>query len=423
MTQPSPDSQIPQASDATLGGQNPAPQQSGILGGLDGIRQKLKSDDLSIRLEALGQALDYGEAGRVCLQEAANDGSRVVRNRAQWLLRQKAGTALAMGPVWSLTERLAASNNTQHASQFANREIKTFDPEEPLGDPAQVVYALRCEYDDDISMSVFLNQLLDAPGSERIEALVFGLWEAGDGVCTGDASAQRLVDLLVAVRDRLPNLKALFIGDIIYEESEISWLVQSDMSPILAAYPQLEILQVRGGTGLKFDNAARHENLKALILETGGLSRETVHQVYAWDFPALEHLEFWFGSENYGGDCWEQDLSPVLEDLCFPRLIYLGLRNSKFTNEMMERVVNSPILQGLQVLDLSMGTLADEGAIKLLDCPAARDLETLNVSQSYLSGAMIDQLIAADISLMAVEQREEEADEDPEYRRYCVVAE
>jgi hypothetical protein len=423
MTQIPPDSQLPQASDVTLGGQNPAPRQSGILGGLDGIRQRLEGAELAFQLEALGQALDYGDAGRDFLREATAHRSRVIRNRAQWLLRQQAGAVTSVGPVWSLAERFESTGNTRYATRFANREVKPFDPAEPLENPAEVVYALRCEYEGEASMAELLNQLLDAPGSEQIEALVFGLWETGDGVCTGDASAQRLVDLLVEVRDRLPNLKALFIGDITYEDSEISWLVQSDISPILAAYPQLEILQVRGGTGLRFADAARHEHLKALILETGGLSRETVHQVYAWDFVALEHLELWFGSEHYGGDCWDRDLSPVLEDLCFPKLIYLGLRNSKFANEMMDRVVNSPLLPGLQVLDLSLGTLADEGAIKLLACTAARDLETLNVSQSYLSGAMIDQLIAADISLRAVEQREEESDEDPAYRRYCAVAE
>lgn len=423
MAQHTSDSQLPQSSDATLGGQNPAPQQSGILGGIDGIRQKLNSNELSIRLEALGQALDYGEAGRVCLQEAAASDSRVVRNRAQWLLRQGEGAVSAVGPVWSLPERFESVGNTQHVARFANRQVRDFRPGQVLGDPAEVVYALRCDYDDNDGINLFLGQLLDAPGSELIEALVFGLWDGVDGVCTGDASARSLVELLVEVRDRLPNLKALFIGDITYEECEISWLAQTDMSPILQAYPQLEILQVRGGVGLRFQNAARHEHLKALILETGGLSRETLYQVYAWDFPALEHLELWFGSENYGGDCWEQDLSPVLEDLCFPKLIYLGLRNSKFADEMSERVAAAPLLNGLQVLDLSLGILSDEGAAKLLTCEAARDLETLNVSQSYLSGAMIDQLKASGISVRAVDQREEEDYEEPEYRRYCAVTE
>lgn len=267
------------------------------------------------------------------------------------------------------------------------------------------------------------NALLNTPGAKQIEALVFGMWNNGEWVCTGDESSRGFVEWLASLRAHLPNLKALFIGDITYEECEISWLLQSDMRPLLQAYPHLEVLQVRGGTGLQFVPAenAVHEHLKALILETGGLSRETVHQIYAWDFPALEHLELWFGSENYGGNCWEQDLSPILDELIFPGLTYLGLRNSQFTDDLIDRLVRSPLLAGLQVLDLSLGTLSNEGAAKLLDCPEIRDLEILNVSQSYLSGAMIDQLRSLGIQIIADGQRTED-EEDPG-ERYCAVAE
>jgi hypothetical protein len=99
-------------------------------------------------------------------------------------------------------------------------------------------------------------------------------------------------------------------------------------------------------------------------------------------------------------------------------LTYLGLRNSEFADAMMERLVRSPLLAGLQVLDISMGTLTDEGAAKLMECEVIRDLEILNVSENYLSGAMIDQLRSLGIQVIADEQREEE-----DYGRYCVVSE
>ena len=330
---------------------------------------------------------------------------------------------LSPKPVWNLTERFDALDNSRHAMRFANREVRQFKPDEPLETPQQLAYALRCEYDDQETAAYQLAGLVDLPGADQIEALVFGLWQGDEGVCTGESSSENLVTTLSAIRDRLPNLKALFIGDITWEECEISWLVQSDLSPILQAYPQLEMLQVRGGTGLTFENAARHDRLKALILETGGLSRDTVHQVYAWRFPSLEHLEFWFGSEDYGGNCWDSDLSPILENLCFPDLTYLGLRNSQFSEEMIDRLVQSPLLAKLQVLDLSMGVLSDAGAAKLLDCPAIRELETLHVSANYLSSGMVDQLRSLGIQVISTEQREEEDDEEPQYRRYCAVTE
>jgi hypothetical protein len=424
----------PRDSDAVLGGDNPAPRQGAILGGIEGIQQKLSHPDLSIRLEALTQAWSYGNAGRVCLEQALSDRSKTVRRRARWLLRQpEASGTFSLPPqsLWNLTERLAGypGYSGEHVTRFADRTVQEGTaPGDALQNPSQVAYAFRCDYDEENGIDDLLNAfntLLDTPGVEQIEALVFGVWDEGTDVCTGDASSQKLVQRLAALHDRLPNLKALFIGDIASDECEISWLVQSDMSPLLQAFPHLEILQVRGGVGLQFvppENAV-HEHLKALILETGGLSRETVLQVYEWDLPALEHLELWFGSDNYGGDCWEQDLAPILDDLIFPNLTYLGLRNSQFANEMIDRLVRSPLLAGLQVLDLSMGTLTDAGAAKLLECDAIRDLEILNVSESYLSGAMIDQLQSLGIQVIASEQREEEDDEDPAYRRYCAVTE
>ncbi|MBW4694065.1 MAG: STM4015 family protein [Lyngbya sp. HA4199-MV5] len=418
----------PHSSDAVLGGNNPAPVQGAILGGVEGIQQKLNNPDLTIRLEALDQAWGYGTAGRACLEQALGDRSKTVRRRARWLLRQPqdAKTPLPALPQWNLTERLVGypGYSGNHATRFADRDVQEFQPEQSLANPQQVAYAFRCDYDDDAEVLFNrLNALLATPEAEQIEALVFGTWDDGEGVCTGDTSSQAFVARLVSFRDRLPNLKALFIGDITSEECEISWLAQSDMSPVLQAYPQLELLQVRGGMGLQFtptENAV-HEHLKALIVETGGLSRETVQQIYAWDLPALEHLELWFGSENYGGDCWEQDLAAILDELIFPGLTYLGLRNSQFADDLIDRLVRSPLLAGLQVLDLSMGTLTDDGAAKLLECDAIRDLETLNVSESYLSGAMIDQLRALGIQVIADEQRVEEYEEYEE--RYCAVSE
>lgn len=421
----------PHSSDAVLGGNQPAPGQGAILGGLEGVQQKLSHGDLPQRLEALNQAWGYGKAGRACLEQALSDRSKTIRRRARWLLRQpeERGPLPPPTPLWGLTERLEGYPGYRggHATRFANRTVhELVDPGNGLPTPSQTAYALRCEdYEDDAAVLTHrLQALLQAPESEQIEALVFGMWDGGEGVCTGDTSSREFVERLASLHDRLPNLKALFIGDIASEECEISWLMQSDMSPLLRAYPQLEMLQVRGGMGLQFEpgKQAVHEHLKALIVETGGLSRETVQQIYAWDFPALEHLELWFGSEHYGGDCWEDDLAPILDDLKFPNLTYLGLRNSQFTHEMIDHLVRSPLLAGLQVLDLSLGTLDDEGAAKLLACEAIRDLEILNVSESYLSGAMIDQLQALGIRVMADGQRE--ADEyDDEDGRYCAVSE
>jgi len=220
----------------------------------------------------------------------------------------------------------------------------------------------------------------------------------------------------------LTNLKAVFIGDIAYDECEISWIQQSDISPILQAYPKLEILQVRGGDGLHFSPPVRHNSLKALIVETGGLSRDTVAQICNMNLPALEHLELWFGSEDYGGDCWFEDIHPIIFEDKFPNLTYLGLRNSQFTDEIANAIVASPIINSISVLDLSMGTLSDAGAEKLLNCEAINYLDILNVSESFLSEEMIEKLSGLDVRVLASNQKKED-DDSYIHSRYCSVAE
>jgi hypothetical protein len=413
----------PQPSDAVLGGQNPAPQQGAILGGIDRIKQLLDRDDVELRLEALKQALSYGNVGRSYIEAALGDRSKTVRRQARWLLRQPQGTGTLVPalPLWNLTERFIRfpAYINRHVTHFANRKVQEFPTTQPASDIQNVAYALRCDnYENQLAWD--LEELVNEVGGDRVEALVFGYWAIEDDVRYEDSS--ELVELLVEWSDRLPNLKALFIGDITSEESDIFWIKQSDLSPILPAYPRLEILQVRGGKALKFSpvatigDTARHDSLRALIVETGGLNRSTLDQICSWDFPALEHLELWCGTHMSGLECSGEDFSPILEDLKFPKLTYLGLRNSQVTDEIVRDLVRSPILAGLQVLDLSLGNLSDEGAAKLLECPAIRDLETLNVSNSYLSGVSIYELRSLGIEVLADNQQYED-------RRYSTAGE
>jgi len=83
----------------------------------------------------------------------------------------------------------------------------------------------------------------------------------------------------------------------VVDESEISWIVNSDMGPLLAAYPRLQQLRVRGGQELAFGDL-RHDNLRTLIVETGGLSGEVLQQMAAARLPALTHLELWLGDAD-----------------------------------------------------------------------------------------------------------------------------
>lgn len=307
---------------------------------------------------------------------------------------------------------------SSHVTTFANRRVEEFDTQIGIADPVGTAYALRCEYNEGEIITDRIENFLKDPQASSIEALVFGMWN--ENVADGDSSV--IVNALVAASDRLKNLKALFIGDITYDESEISWIVQSNISPILEAYPNLEVLRVRGGENLSF-SPARHDKLKALIVETGGLRSEVITQILALHLPALEHLELWLGREDYGGDSSIATLRPILDIQLFPELKYLGLRDSEYSDDIAEAVVNSSAIQQIKVLDLSLGTLGDEGAEALLKSAAVNRLEILNVSDNFLSEGAIARLKQLNIQVMADNQKQEEDEEEQRYRRYCSVAE
>ncbi|WP_375510735.1 STM4015 family protein [uncultured Nostoc sp.] len=410
----------PRDYDAVLGGQSPPPVDGVVLGGIEGVKRCLSNPVTQVRVAALSEALKYGDTGLDVLIQGLQDKSRLVQRFAYRLLRQKVEPqvkqALQTYKPWYLEERF--NEYPMNASLFANRQVVDFDPNVGIAEPVNNAYALRCgHYEYEQNLPSQLSRLLEEPNSDKLEALVFGLW-----VEAYEIDSSIIVQALVDAKQRLTNLKAVFIGDIDSHDCEISWIRQSNISPILQAYPKLEILQVRGGDGLQFSPPIRHNNLKALIIETGGLSRDTVTQIFQMNLPALEHLELWFGSDNYGGDCWVEDLNQVLFEERFPKLNYLGLRNSQFTDEIVSVLVGYPIIDSICVLDLSMGTLSDAGAKELLNCSAINNLDILNISESFLSQEMIEKFSKLDVRVLANNQKEED-DDSYIHSRYCSVSE
>ncbi len=411
----------PRDFDSVLGGNFPPPIDSVVLGGVEGIKRRLSNPVTQTRVAALLEALNYGEEGLDLLIQSLRDESSLVRRLAYKTLTHrtepKIQQALQAYKPWVLEERLPQHKNHE---MFANRKMVDFDQATGITDPINKAYALRCEYDssnDEKNMAEKIAELSNNPKAGKLEALVIGMWNE-----PYDTSSSSIIDALVKAKNRFTNLKALFIGDMTSEDCEISWIIQSDISPILRAYPNLEILQVRGGTHLAFNPPVRHDNLKALVVETGGLSRVTVDEICTMNLPALEHLEIWFGSANYGGDAWIENVKPILEDLIFPNLNYLGLRNSEFTDEIAHAIVYSPLLDSISILDLSMGTLGNDAAQVLLDCPKINNLDMLNLDDNFLSEETIKKFLKLDVEVYSDEQKQEERD----YYingRYCSVAE
>lgn len=296
-------------------------------------------------------------------------------------------------------------------TEFHGREIKDFRAPGDVGDFANAAVRVRCEYDDEQTIGDYLAQLLEQPGADAIEALVIGLWsENGEAF---EVTPQVGIELLVSRREKLPNLKALFVGDIVSEENEMSWINQGDMSAIWGAFPKLERFAARGGNGLRLGKI-NHRALKSLAIQTGGMPAPLLREALDADAP-LEHLELWLGSEDYGGNTSVADLHGLLDGRLFPSLRSLGLRNSEYSDEIAEALAASAIIDRIETLDLSLGTLSDRGARALAQSGKLGGLRKLDVSHHYLSPEAQAELAAATPNLIAEDRQEADRDGDDVY--------
>ncbi|MFB6893620.1 STM4015 family protein [Kitasatospora sp. NPDC056327] len=290
-----------------------------------------------------------------------------------------------------------------HIEEFHGLPVLDFvtavDGGGPLPEPATVAWKIAVEFDADQKWTARWQQFLDAVDTTAVGAVVIGEWSQ-DGP---ESFAEPLAAVLGAA-GRLPALRGLFIGDITYEENEISWIEMVDVTPVLTAFPLLTELVVRGSTGGPEDEedatggddplfrTVRHEHLRALRFETGGLPRHVPLAVAASDLPALERLEFWLGVENYGGTTRLADLEPFLDGTRFPALRHLGLQNSEIQDEIAAAVANAPVVPRLESLNLSMGVFTDQGATALLEGQPLTHLKALDLHHHYLSDAVQERL-------------------------------
>ncbi|GAB1817829.1 STM4015 family protein [Herbidospora sp. RD11066] len=231
-----------------------------------------------------------------------------------------------------------------------------------------------------------IDEFLERGGTENVAAITIGQWAE-----PYEESSAPIVAKLAENAHRLKGLRALTLGDIDPELCEISWIQQSDITPLLTAFPDLEYLSIRGADGLSL-TPLRHERLRTLRVESGGLHGSFVSSVAACDFPALEHLELWLGVERYGGNTTIADLAPILSGERLPALKHLGLQDSEQQDEIAAAVASAPVVARLEELDLSMGTLTDAGAEALLSGQPLSHLKVLDLHHNFLSEPMAARL-------------------------------
>ncbi len=79
----------PREYDAVKGGQNSTPVNAAVLGGISGVKSRLASPAIEVRIAALSEALKYGEAGLDLIIGALHDESMQVKSAAFLLLKDR----------------------------------------------------------------------------------------------------------------------------------------------------------------------------------------------------------------------------------------------------------------------------------------------------------------------------------------------
>ena len=223
-------------------------------------------------------------------------------------------------------------------------------------------------------------------------------------------------------KEKFSHIKGFFVGGMEYDECEVSWIEQADYSKLWEALPQLEKLIIKGSNNLSLGKI-KHENLKSLEIICGGLPKEVLQSIGEAELPELRNLLLYIGVEDYGFDGDVSDIESMLTKSDFAKLEVLGIMDSEIQDEITEVVVRSKYMKQIEALDLSMGSLSDEGGeILLKELPGYENIKAVNLEYHFMSDAMMKKLKGLSIDVN-VEDQQEDDEYDGEIYRWPMLTE
>jgi hypothetical protein len=237
------------------------------------------------------------------------------------------------------------------------------------------------------SLDHALTLLLSHPSSGRLEALSITM-NSREGAERFDPGVRILAER------GAPNLRRLRLGEINHGwrappeavRGKLAWLRFVSLHELWPRLTELEELTLQGDLQDDVLGELALPSLRSLTVITCALARENMQAISRAHWPSLETLELWLGDPAFGATTGIEDLRRIFEGRATPALKRLRLMNASFTDDIIRELAQAPLTAQLIELDLSLGTLTDEGAETLLQQAGAfRHLALLNVEDNYLS--------------------------------------
>ena len=263
------------------------------------------------------------------------------------------------------------------------------------------VYDYDAYEEDGKGPDTMVADILAVPEFPGLVEVRIGSWGSAYEEC-----CQPIIDNMVANAGRFSHIQRLFIGDMDYEECEVSWIKQGDYSALWGAMPQLKELTIKGSEELVLGDVC-HEGLESLTIICGGLPVSVMEAVQRARLPHLKKLLLYIGSDYYGFDGDRDTVRKMLAEADFPSLEYLGITDSEIQDELVEVVLESKYMGQIRTLDLSAGTLTDKGGALLLEkIPAYPNIRSLDLHYHYLTDEMMERLSELPVEVDVSEQNE-----------------
>ncbi|SNT24955.1 hypothetical protein SAMN05446037_10625 [Anaerovirgula multivorans] len=271
------------------------------------------------------------------------------------------------------------------------------------------------DYEDgDKDAHTMAEEILSDPEIKELKEIIIGCW--GESY---ENSVQSILDELVANKEKILHIESLYVGDMTFEECEVSWIEQGNYSELISELPNLKHLTIKGSNGLSLKNL-NHQNLESLEIICGGLPQSVIEEIAESYLPKIKKLNLYFGVENYGFDGDIEDIKKLLQNPHLKNLKYLGLGNSEIQDEIVEVTLNSEMISNLEILDFSNGTLSDKGAQIIIDnIDKLKHLQLLNLHYNFITDEYIEKLKKLPIQINLDEQMEN----DDEYGNYPMLTE